>query len=83
MAIIRIMDEAQAEGKVKEIFGDIKATLQIPFVPEVFRALGPKPDLRESIWAQVKGLCGSGCLDAKTKLLAALLVSGLSLEPEL
>lgn len=75
MAIIRIMEESEAAGKVKVLFDEIKATLQIPFVPEVFRALGFKPDQLEAVWTQVKGLYGSGCLDVKTKSLVALAVA--------
>ncbi len=75
MAIIRIMEESEATGKVKVIFEEIKATLQVPFVPEVFRAMGFKPDHLEAIWTQVKGLYGSGCLDVKTKLFVALAVA--------
>ncbi len=75
MATIRIMDESDADGKTKALFEEIKATLQLPFVPELFRALGANPKQLESVWAQVKGLYGSGCLDVKTKLLAALAVA--------
>ncbi len=75
MAIIRIMEESEATGKVKAIFEEIKATLQIPFVPEIFRALGSKADQLEAVWTQVKGLYGSGCLDVKTKSLVALAVA--------
>jgi len=75
MATIRIMEESEAAGKVKAIFEEIKAVLQVPFVPEIFRALGFKPDQLEAIWTQVKGLYGSGCLDVKTKSLAALAVA--------
>ena len=77
MAIVRIMDESDAVGKVKVLFEEIKATLQLPFVPELFRALAPKPERLESVWAQVKGLYGSGCLDPKTKLFAALAVAAV------
>ena len=75
MATIRIMDESDADGKVKQLFEEIKATLQIPFVPELFRALGTMPGQLEAVWAQVKGLYGSDCLDVKTKLFAALAVA--------
>ena len=77
MAIIRLMDESDATGKVKALFEEIKATLQVPFVPELFRALGSKPERLEAVWTQVKGLYGSGCLDVKTKLLAALAVAAV------
>lgn len=75
MAIIRIMEESEASGRVKTLFDEIKATLQLPFVPEVFRALGTNPEQLEAVWKQVKGLYGSGCLDVKTKALAALAVA--------
>lgn len=75
MAIIRLMEETQATGRVKQIFEEIKATLGLPFVPEIFRALGLRPDQLEAVWLQVKGLFGSGALDVKTKVLVALAVA--------
>ena len=81
MAIIRLMEESDAEGRVKEIFRDIKETLQVPFVPDLFRALAARPDQLEAIWAQIKGLFGSGSLDVKTKALAALAVSAAQRSP--
>ena len=75
MAIIRLMDESDAEGRVKEIFQEIKETLQIPFVPDLFRALASRPTQLEAVWAQIKGLFGSGALDVKTKALVALAVA--------
>ena len=75
MAIIRLMDETQATGRVKEIFEEIKTTLEIPFVPQLFRALANRTEQLEAVWIQVKGLFGSGALDVKAKLLAALAVS--------
>lgn len=81
MAIIRLMEESDAEGRVKEIFRDIKETLQVPFVPDLFRALAARPDQLEAIWAQIKGLFGSGSLDVKTKALAALAVAATQRSP--
>ena len=75
MATIRLMDETQATGKVKQIFEEIKETIGLPFVPEIFRALGMKPDQLGAVWIQVKGLFGSGALDVKTKVLVALAVA--------
>ncbi len=75
MAIIRLMDETQATGRVKEIFEEIKITLQIPFVPQIFRALGTRTEQLEAVWTQVKGLFGAGALDVKSKALAALAVA--------
>ena len=81
MAIIHLMEESQARGRVKELFEEIKALLQIPFVPDLFRALGAKPEQLEAVWMQVKGLYGSGCLDVKTKALAALAVAAAQHNP--
>ena len=81
MATLRLMEESEATGRVKALFEEIKATLQVPFVPNLFRALGKKPDQLEAIWAQVKGLYGSGCLDVKTKSLAALAVAAAQRNP--
>ena len=75
MAIIRLMEETQATGRVKEIFEEIKSTLEVPFVPQLFRALATRPKQLEAAWIQVKGLFGSGALDVKTKVLAALAVA--------
>ncbi len=75
MAIIRLMDETEATGKVKEIFEEIKVTLEIPFVPQLFRALANRSEQLEAVWTQVKGLFGSGALDVKAKLFAALAVA--------
>ena len=75
MPIIRLMREGQATGKVKTIFEEIKSTFGVPFVPDLFLALGTKPDLLEAIWTQIKGLFGTGALDVKTKMLSALAVA--------
>lgn len=75
MAIIRLINETEARGRIKEIFEEIKATLQVPFVPQLFRALAVKPNQLEAVWTQVKGLFGQGTLDVKTKALVALAVA--------
>ena len=75
MAIIRLMDETQATGRVKEIFEEIKTTLEIPFVPQLFRALANRSEQLEAVWTQVKGLFGGGAIDVKAKLLSALAVA--------
>ena len=69
------MEESEATGTAKVIFEEIKSTFQIPFVPDIFRALGGKPDQLQAVWTQVKGLFGSGSLDVKTKVLVALSVA--------
>jgi len=75
MATTRLMAESEATGRVKEIFDEIKSTLSLPFVPELFRALGYQEKQLDSVWGKVTGLLAGGTLDVKTKLLAALAVA--------
>jgi AhpD family alkylhydroperoxidase len=81
MATVRLMEEWEATGRVKEIFEDIKATLGLPFVPQLFRALGYRPDHLASVWGQVKRLFGAGALDVRTKVLVGLAVAAAQRSP--
>ena len=45
MASIRLIPEDEATGKVKEIYEDIKETLGIGFVPNLYRVMAVKPGL--------------------------------------
>lgn len=83
MATIRLMEESQASGRVKEIFGEIRAAFQLPFVPQLFRALGHNPAQLEATWSQVQGLAAAGALDVKTKCFAALGVAAAQRSPYL
>ena len=42
MALVKLIDEAEATGKVKAIFDDIKATKGIERVPNIWRALAKR-----------------------------------------
>lgn len=77
----RLIDEAQATGPVKAIFDEIKATLQVPFVPSVFRALAANPAQLASMWARMKAVFGDGALDLRTRALAALAVATATRAP--
>jgi hypothetical protein len=46
--------EAQAEGKVKEIYEDVKRTLRVPAVGSIFRVLALQPDYLQMAWRAVK-----------------------------
>ncbi len=39
MALLRTVSEAEAMGKVKAVYDDIKATKEIDFVPNFWQAL--------------------------------------------
>jgi alkylhydroperoxidase family enzyme len=75
MATVRLVSESEAQGKVKAVFEDIKATKQIDFVPNVWRALAVNPDHLELVWNKLKAIMQPGKLDLLTKEIIALAVS--------
>ncbi|WP_254506566.1 carboxymuconolactone decarboxylase family protein [Anatilimnocola floriformis] len=80
-ATVRLADEQGANGKVRQIFDDIKKTKGLDFVPNFWRALASSPDHLEMVWQRLKQLmhpeaCGrTSKLDAKTREIIALAVS--------
>ncbi|MBI2832005.1 MAG: carboxymuconolactone decarboxylase family protein [Chloroflexi bacterium] len=79
MASIKIVSEEEATGKVKEIYGDIKANFGIDFVPNMYKAMAVKPDYLETNWNKVKQvMIKRGKLDPLTKEIIAVAVSAVS-----
>lgn len=81
VATVRPIDEAQATGRVAEIFQDIKATKKIDFVPLFWRVLATHPAHLELIWTRLKAIMHpeslglTSRLDPLTRELIALAVS--------
>lgn len=75
MALIRLITEQEATGKVQAIFDDIKQTKGIDFVPNIWRALATCPDHLEVTWQKLKTIMRPGKLDLLTKEIIALAVS--------
>ena len=75
MPIVSLLEDAEATGKARVVFDDIKATKGIDFVPEIWRALAVDPDHLESCWARTKAIMGDGELDRRTKEIIAVAVS--------
>ena len=76
MAKVQLHTETAASGKVKQVYEDIKKTFGIPFVPNIFKAMGNHPDYLEATWNQVKVvLVGPGELTRREKELVAVAVS--------
>jgi alkylhydroperoxidase/carboxymuconolactone decarboxylase family protein YurZ len=73
-----MINEADACGKTKSIYEDIRATLGIDFVPNMYKAMAVKPDFLEINWNKVKVVMkASGKLDALTKEIIAVAVSAV------
>jgi alkylhydroperoxidase/carboxymuconolactone decarboxylase family protein YurZ len=79
MAAITMVPEEETSGKVAEIYADIKATLGIDFVPNLYKVMAPKPDYLEANWNKVKVVMSApGKLDRLTKEIIAVVVSAVN-----
>lgn len=81
IATVRPVEEAEATGKVAEVYRDLKATKNIDFVPNFWKVLATNPDHLELVWTRLKTLmhpeaCGrKSPLDPLTREMIALAVS--------
>jgi hypothetical protein len=78
MPTIKIVAERTAEGRVREIFEEIKTFLGTSFVPVNFRAAAHNPLHLEAYWNQYKAIMGSGSVDTTIKEIIAMVVSALN-----
>ena len=78
-ASVKVVEEEDATGKVMDIYAEIKTTLGIDFVPNMYRALAANPDYLEITWRKIQSVMGEdGRLGNKTKDIVALTVSIMS-----
>jgi alkylhydroperoxidase family enzyme len=79
MALISIMPEEEATGRVAEIFEEIRSDLGIDFVPNLYRIMAPNPGFLEANWNKVKAvMTAEGRLDRLTKEVIAVAVSAVN-----
>jgi len=78
-ASVKVVEEKNADGKVIKIYEEIKTTLGIDFVPNMYKALAVNPDYLELTWRKVQAVMGNeGRLGNNTKDIVALTVSIMS-----
>ena len=78
MASIKMISEAEATGKVKAIYEEIKTQLGIDFVPNLYKVMAAKPAYLEANWQKVKMvMVEKGKLDRLTKEIIAVTVSAV------
>ncbi len=79
VAFVNIIEESEATGKVKSIYEDIKKTLGIDFIPNMYKAMANNPEYLETSWNKIQAIMTrQGKLDSKTKDIIALTVSIMS-----
>jgi len=78
MASIKLISEDEAEGKVKDLYEEIKSQLEIDFVPNLYKAMASKPSYLESNWNKLKVvMVEKGKLDRLTKEIIAVAVTAV------
>jgi uncharacterized peroxidase-related enzyme len=79
MALVKMISEEEATGKVKEIYDQVKEELGIDFVPNMYRVMAANPDFLEANWNKINAVMnGHGTLDKLTKEIIAVAVSAVN-----
>ena len=78
---VRLVDEAEAQGRVAAVFEDIRRVKKLDRVPDFWRALATSPAQLELTWTRLKAIMHpeaegrTGRLDPLTREIIALAVS--------
>ena len=75
MTIFKPISENEAQGKVKEVFEDIKSSRNIEEVPNFWKYIANDPDTLERTWNSMKQVMKKGAIDEVTKELIYVAVS--------
>ena len=75
MTIFKPINENEAQGKVKEVFEDIKSSRNIEEVPNFWKYMANDPDALERTWNSMKQVMKKGAIDEVTKELIYVAVS--------
>ena len=75
MTIFKPINENEAQGKVKEVFEDIKSSRNIEEVPNFWKYIANDPDTLERTWRSMKQVMTKGAIDEVTKELIYVAVS--------
>ena len=79
MASVKLIEVDEATGKVKEIYDDIKESLDIDFVPNMYKTMARNPAYLEASWNKIRAVMSvQGKLDDLTKEIIALTVSTMN-----
>ena len=79
MASVEMIEEETVKGKVKEIYDDIKESLDIDFVPNMYKTMARNPAYLEASWNKIRALMHEqGKLDDLTKAIIVLTVSTMN-----
>ena len=75
MALVPLIEYADASPQVRAVYDDIMATRKVASVNNFWKVLAHDPSNLQRIWASVKQVMGPGELDPLTKELVYVAVS--------
>ena len=75
MPTFKPIQESEANGKVKEIYDEIKSVRQITEVPNFWKSLANDPETLERTWTSLQQVMKKGALDPIVKELIYVAVS--------
>ena len=75
MPIFKPIQESEANGKIKEIFDQIKNVRQVTEVPNFWKSLANNPETLERTWTSLQQVMKKGALDPVVKELIYVAVS--------
>jgi AhpD family alkylhydroperoxidase len=75
MAIVPLIEYADAPPAVRAVYDDIMATRKVDTVNNFWKALANDPESLKRVWDNVKSVMGPGTLDPLTKELIYVAVS--------
>lgn len=76
MAMVKLVEYAQASPEVRAVFDDIMVTRKVDWVNNIWKALAVHPPTLSRVWNQVKEVMGpGGRIDPLTKELIYMAVS--------
>ena len=79
MALVKLIPEDEATGKVKALYDEIQADLGTDFVPNLYKAMASNPEYLEANWRRDKAVMSeSKRLDRLTKEIIAVAVSAVN-----
>ncbi len=75
MALVPLIEYADASPEVRAVYDDIMATRNVASVNNFWKALANDPENLKRIWSSVKSVMAAGALDPLTKELLYVAVS--------
>ena len=75
MALVKIIEYAEASPEVKVVYDDIMKTRGVDWINNFWKALANDPKQLARVWAQVKQVMAPGALDPLVKEMSYVAVS--------